>query len=152
MSPITVSTDVDRPAEDVFAYAIDPTRFHEWQAGVIDGHIDQPGTPAVGARCRTTRRIGGANRPSTSEVVHVNPPETWGVRGIDGPVRAIVDVTVKPLTADRSRLTIAVDFEGHGIGKLLVPLVVRREARKEMPTNLATLKQRLERGQGDTSI
>jgi hypothetical protein len=43
-------------------------------------------------------------------------------------------------------LTIAVEFEGHGIGKVLVPLVVRREARKEMPANLAVLKQRLEIG------
>jgi hypothetical protein len=48
------------------------------------------------------------------------------------------------LAPERSRLTIAVDFEGHGIGKLLVPLVVRPEARKEMPANLATLKRRLE--------
>lgn len=31
--------------------------------------------------------------------------------------------------ADRSQLTIGVDFTGHGIGKVLVPLVVRREAR-----------------------
>jgi hypothetical protein len=37
-----------------------------------------------------------------------------------------VDVTVEPMTDARSRLTIAVDFEGHGIGKVLVPLVVRR--------------------------
>ncbi len=144
MPPITVSTEVERSAEDVFAYATDPTRFPEWQQGVIDGHMDQPGTPAVGARCLTTRRIGGANRPSTSEVTHINPPNTWGVRGIDGPIRAIVDLTVEPLTAQRSRLTIAVDFTGHGIGKLLVPLVIRREAAKEMPTNLAALKQRLE--------
>ena len=66
------------------------------------------------------------------------------MRGIDGPIRAIVNVTVEPVTAQRSRLTIAVDFTGHGIGKLLVPLVARREAAKEMPTNLAALKRRLE--------
>ena len=144
MAPITTSTEVDRSAEDVFAYATDPTRFHEWQKGVIDGHMDQPGTPSVGARCLTTRRIGGADRPSTSELAYITPPTTWGVRGIDGPIRAIVDLTVEPLTAHRSRLTIAVDFVGHGIGKVLVPLVVRREARKEMPANLATLKKRLE--------
>ena len=54
------------------------------------------------------------------------------------------DVTVEPLTAHRSRLSITVDFAGHGIGKLLVPLVVRRQAAKEMPTNLAALKQSLE--------
>jgi Polyketide cyclase / dehydrase and lipid transport len=144
MAPITTSTEVDRSADDVFAYATDPTHFHEWQQGVIDGHMDRPGTPTVGTLCMTTRRIGGANRPSTSEVTHIDAPKTWGVRGIDGPIRAIVDLTVESLTAHRSRLTIAVDFTGHGIGKLLVPLIVRREAAKEMPTNLAALKQRLE--------
>jgi hypothetical protein len=66
------------------------------------------------------------------------------VRGIDGPIRAIVDLTVEPLNADKSQLTIRVDFTGHGIGKILVPLMVRREATKEMPTNLAALKRRLE--------
>jgi hypothetical protein len=66
------------------------------------------------------------------------------VRGVDGPIRAQVDVRVDALTDTRSSLTITLDFEGHGIGKVLVPLAVRREARKEMPANLATLKQRLE--------
>jgi hypothetical protein len=35
---------------------------------------------------------------------------------------------------------IVIAFEGCGIGKLLFPLVSPREARTEMPTNLATLK------------
>jgi hypothetical protein len=55
-----------------------------------------------------------------------------------------VDVTVVPLPADRSRLTISVDFEGHGLGAVLVPLVVRRQARTEMPANITALKARLE--------
>jgi Polyketide cyclase / dehydrase and lipid transport len=147
-----VSTEVDRPAAVVFAYATDPTRFSQWQAGVVDGHLETaadangqgPGTPAVGTRCLTTRRIGGANRASISVISHVDPPRSWGVRGIDGPIRAIVDLTVEPLGTDRSRLTISVDFTGRGIGKLLVPLVVRRQARAEMPANLATLKQCVE--------
>lgn len=145
MPPITTSIEVSRSAEDVFDYATDPTRFSEWQNGVVDGCMVEPGPPRVGARCLTTRRIGLADRPVTAELAHIDPPKTWGVRGIDGPIRAIVDVTVEPLTDARSRLTIAIDFEGHGIGKILVPLVVRREARKKMPTNLAALKQRVER-------
>ena len=144
MAPITTTTEIDRPAEDVFAYATDPTRFSEWQKGVVNGHMDQTGTPQVGAQCMTTRRIGGANRQSTSRLQYINPPRTWGVKGTDGPIRATVDLTVVPLNDARSRLTIAVDFEGHGIGKILVPLIVRREAEKEMPANLAMLKQRLE--------
>ena len=150
MPPIVTSAEIERPAAEVFAYATDPTRFSEWQQGVVDGHIDSPASgtqsPAVGAECVMTRRIGGANRPSTSELVHIDPPKTWGVRGIDGPVRAAVEVLVEPVTGSRSRLTISVDFTGHGIGKILVPLMVRREARKEMPDNMAALKQRMEAG------
>jgi hypothetical protein len=85
-----------------------------------------------------------ANRPVASELVSFDPPRKWGVRGVDGPIRAIVDVTVEPCSDTRAQLTIALDFEGHGIGRLLVPLLVRREAQREMPVNVATLKQRLE--------
>ena len=148
MPPIVTSAEIGRPAAEVFAYATDPARFSEWQKGVVDGHMDSPGNgtqaPAVGAKCVTTRRIGGANRPSTSELVHIDPPKTWGVRGTDGPVRADVEVRVEPVTGSRSRLTISVDFTGHGIGKILVPLMVRREARNEMPGNMAALKQKME--------
>jgi hypothetical protein len=57
----------------------------------------------------------------------------------------MVDVMVAPLDAGaRSRVTITLDFEGHGIGRLLVPLIVRRQARNEMPANTQRLKQRLE--------
>jgi hypothetical protein len=140
----TTSVDIERPAADVFTYVIDPSRFHEWQQGVLSGEMKEPGTPAVGSHCTMTRRIGGANRPSTSVVTKMSPPTAWAVRGIDGPVRARVDVTVQPLGDTRARVTIEVDFEGHGIGKALVPLVVRRQAGKEMPANCQRLKDRLE--------
>jgi hypothetical protein len=139
-----VSAEVDRSAEAVFAYATDPTRFSEWQSGVVDGRMEPSGPPSIGARCHTTRRIGGSERASTSEVVRSDAPRAWSVRGLDGPIRAAVDVTVEPVSNSRSQIAITVDFEGHGIGRLLVPLVVRRQARKEMPGNLARLKQRLE--------
>jgi uncharacterized protein YndB with AHSA1/START domain len=145
MPPIVTSAEIGRPAAEVFAYATDPVRFSEWQQGVVDGQMDGPPDTA-GARCMMTRRIGGANRTSTSELVHVDPPRSWRVEGRDGPVRAAVDVLVEPVTDARSRLTIAVDFTGHGIGRLLVPLMVRPEARKEMPGNMAALKQRMEAG------
>jgi hypothetical protein len=92
----------------------------------------------------TTRKIGLAKRPVTAEVTHIDPPHTWGVRGIDGPIRARVNVTVTELDELRSRLVIDIDFTGHGIGKILVPLVVRPEAQKEMPANVAALKRNLE--------
>jgi uncharacterized protein YndB with AHSA1/START domain len=142
MPQITVSTEVNRPAADVYAYATDPSRFTEWQKGVLSGHAEA-GDGNVPPRCTTVRRIGFTDRSATSEIVHADPPRRWRARGIDGPIRARVDVTVEPL-ADRSRLTITVDFDGHGIGKLLVPLVVRRQARNEMAANISALTHRLE--------
>ena len=62
-----------------------------------------------------------AERPSTSEVVRIDPPNAWSVHGIDGPIRASVDLDIERLSETRSRLTISVDFDGHGIGKVLVP-------------------------------
>jgi hypothetical protein len=148
LPPVVTSAEIERPAAEVFAYATDPARFSQWQNGVVDGHMDGPadGTPAVGAKCVTTRRIGGASRPSTSELVQIDPSRAWGVRGTDGPIRAAVDVLVERVTGSRSRLTISVDFTGYGIGKILVPLMVRREARKEMPANIAALKRLIEEG------
>src|SRR5215471_14804276 len=148
MPPIVTTAEINRPADRVFATATDPALFPQWQQGVTDGHMDGPAggseVPEVGTKCVTTRRIGGASRPAVSELTHIDPPKTWGVKGTDGPIRATVDVLVEPLADSRSRLTISVDFTGHGIGKILVPLMVRREARKEMPQNMAALKQRME--------
>ena len=98
------------------AYATDPTRFHEWQKGVVDSRLDAPAEAQVGDRCVTVRRIGFANRPITSEITSVDPPRRWSIRGIDGPIRARVDVDVEPLSEQRSRLTITPEFQGHGIG------------------------------------
>jgi hypothetical protein len=54
------------------------------------------------------------------------------VRGPGGPLTAIAIATIEPLEdGERSRVTIALDFDAHGIGKLLVPLV-RRQARKQL--------------------
>jgi uncharacterized protein YndB with AHSA1/START domain len=138
MTAIVNQIEVDVPAAEVFDYVTDPARFPEWQANVLGGSMDHE--TSVGAICSTTRR----ERQVTSEVTKYDPPTAWAVHGLDGPIRATVDVAVEPLTTDRTRLTIALDFEGHGIGKLLVPLLVRPQSRKEMQRNMTRLKARLE--------
>jgi uncharacterized protein YndB with AHSA1/START domain len=144
MAPISSTTEIARRAEEVFAYVTDPSTMSEWQQGCVSGHMDAP-TTQVGSKCTTVRRIGGRDREVTTEITEYDPPRRWADRGIDGPIRAIVGVTVEPLAGtSSSRLTIDLDFAGHGIGKLLVPLVVRRQAAREMPENMRRLKQRLE--------
>jgi uncharacterized protein YndB with AHSA1/START domain len=142
--PAIVSTvDIDRPPGDVFPYATDPERFAQWQPGVVEGHVE--GIPALGARCTMTRKIGGAQRTSTSEITEFDPPQRWTIHGIDGPIRADVSVLVDPLDEGRhSRVTLELDFHGHGLGRLLAPMV-RSRARGEVPASCQRLKERLEK-------
>jgi hypothetical protein len=81
-----------------------------------------------------TRRLGRRTVPGTEEITQLKPPRTWSWRAGGGPVRGTVNGMVEPLDGGRrSRVTIALEFEGHGIGRLLVPLVVRRQARRQLP-------------------
>jgi Polyketide cyclase / dehydrase and lipid transport len=93
-----------------------------------------------------TRRIGGAERTSVSEITQFAPPRTWAIRGIDGSIRADVEVTVEPLgDGSGSHVSISIDFRGYGVGRLIVPMVVR-QARQEVPQSCQNLKRRLESG------
>ena len=146
MAPIVSSIDVARSAAEAFAYVIDPSTMSEWQQNVVRGRLDTPET-RVGSRCTTARKIGGREREVVTEITEYDPPRRWADRGVSGPIRAIVAVTVEPLSDEsQSRVKIELDFTGHGIGKLLVPLVVRPQAAKEMPENMKRLKERLEAG------
>jgi hypothetical protein len=143
VAPIVSEVDIARPPDEVFAFAIDPSRFREWQQGVVGGRTE--GALGVGARCIMTRRIGGSERTSTSEITEYSPPATWAVHGIDGPIRADVRIRVEPRENEsQSHLTISLDFAGFGVGKMILPIVVR-QARKEVPQSCQKLKELLER-------
>ncbi|HZD69946.1 MAG TPA: SRPBCC family protein [Actinomycetes bacterium] len=146
MPPIVSTIEIARPPEEVFSYATDPSRFTEWQDDVVSVRIEGGRPPSAGSRFTTTRRIGGAERTMTQEITEISAPSSWAARGVDGPIRPNVNIAVEPLKdGGRSRVTIALDFEGHGIGKPLVPLV-RRQALKGAPTSYRNLKERLESG------
>jgi uncharacterized protein YndB with AHSA1/START domain len=145
VAPIVSSVEIARRPEEVFSYLSDVSRFHEWNESLVRARLEGDGPVAVGSRVTQTRRIGRSERTMTMEVTEHDPPRSWAFRGIDGPVRAIGKGSVEPLEGGaRSRVTVELDFEGYGIGKVLVPLVVRRQAQKELPRNHQKLKERLE--------
>jgi uncharacterized protein YndB with AHSA1/START domain len=146
MTAISASVEISRRPEDVFSYAVDFTHFPEWQAGVVSASPEGSGAPAVGATARVVRQAGPRRLARTEELTEFDSPRRWTVRGVGGPITAIATGAIEPLAnGERSRLTITLDFEGHGIGKLLVPFVVRRQARKQLPVNERSLKMLLER-------
>jgi len=141
------SFEIARPPDEVYSYATDPSRFPEWQNDVVRVRIEGGRPPGVGTRFTTIRRIGRVEQTTTQEITEISPPRSWAARGVDGPFRPSAGITVEPLgDGTRSLVTIALDFEGHGIGKLLPLDVIRRMAAKGAPKSYRNLKERLERG------
>ena len=147
MAPITESIEIARPPEDVFAYVTDPTHLSEWQESIVSVRREGSGPVTEGTRVVVTRRVGRREMTMTVELRELNPPRSWSVRGLEGPVRGMVKGTVDPVQdGEGSRVTLSLDFEPHGIGYVLLPLFIRRLVRAEVPKNLLNLKELLERG------
>jgi uncharacterized protein YndB with AHSA1/START domain len=146
MAAVVKSIDISRRPEEVFAYATDFSRFPEWQGGAVSARRQDGGSLAVGSKATVTRRVGSREMARTEEITELNPPSTWTVRGGGGPLIATARSRIEPLDEGRrSRLTIALDFEAHGIARLFLPFVLRRQARKQLPINEQRLKELLER-------
>ncbi|MFE9632551.1 SRPBCC family protein [Streptomyces sp. NPDC006463] len=145
MSAISNTIDIDRSPEDVYSYVTDPTHLPEWQGSAVSA-VPMGDLPVhVGSQVLVTRQIGKRRIPTTMEFTELDPPRSWHIHGVDGPVRPDVRGRIEPLDGGtRSRVTLSVDFEGHGMGRALVPLVVKPMLRKEMPRGEEKLKHLLE--------
>lgn len=137
MAASTYTIEIARPPQEVFAFATDPQRFAEWQHDVV-------GVRMLGeSRFATNRRFAGAERSTLQQITRNDPPHHWAAEGVDGPIRPHATITVEPVDTDRSRVTFTLDFDGHGVGVPLVPLV-RRQARQAAPHSYHNLKRLLE--------
>ena len=144
MAAITSSVEIDRSPEDVFAYLDDRARHGEWQDQIVSVKVEDDGPTKVGSRATEVRRMGKREMTMTYEITEHDPPRMFAFRGLDGPVRPVGRGTVEPLDDGRhARVTLELDFEGHGIGKLFLPMA-RKQATKQVPLNQQRLKERLE--------
>jgi len=147
MAAVEESIEISRRPEEVFSYATDFSHFPQWQERVVSARQEGDAPLAVGSRATVTRRAGPRQLRTTEEITELDPPRTWQVRGTGRiPVVAIANGTVEPVAeGQRSLVTIALEFDGHGIGKLLAPLI-RHQLRKQLPKDQKRLKELAERG------
>ena len=144
MAPTTSSIEIDRPAQEVFDYANDIARQREWQESIVSVTVEDDGPDRVGTRAVETRKVPGGTREFRFEMTEFDPPNRSGFQVTAGPVRPHGTLTFTPLDGDtRTRVDFTIEFDGHGFGILLLPLV-KRDARRLVPNDLALLKQRLE--------
>jgi hypothetical protein len=81
----------------------------------------------------------------TYEVTEHDAPRSSSFKVLDGPIRAVGTISIEPIgDGSRSRLTISIDFEGHGLGGRMLLPIAKGQARKQIPQDQAKLKELLE--------
>jgi len=139
------SIEINRPAEDVFAYLDQVDRHNQWQGSLVSTTVETDGPVRVGTRVVERRNVPGGTRDFPYEITEHDPPRKVSFRGTAGLIRPVGTYTVDPTGDSRSRMTSELDLEGHGIGKLLAPLA-RRQAAKQVAVDHEKFKQLLESG------
>ena len=146
MAATVESIEISRRPEDVFTYVLEPLYYPQWDDSVVSAHRHDPSPLAVGSKTTVLHRMGLWKVPTTEEVVEFNPPRQFTNRGVSGPLAGVARCTIEPLNGGRrSLLTIALEIDARGPGKLLLPLA-RLRARRAIPKQLKKLKEILDGG------
>jgi uncharacterized membrane protein len=139
------SIEINRPPAEVFAYLDQLDRHGEWQGSLLSVKVETDGPTRVGTRVVERRKVPGGERDIPYEITAHEPPRKASFRGTAGPVRPVGTVTVEPLGQSGSRMSLELELEGHGLGKLFA-IVARRQAAKEVPESHKRFKELVESG------
>jgi carbon monoxide dehydrogenase subunit G len=140
MIKIEHSVLVNRPVQEVFAYATDPANLPEWQTSALEARVDGPMQP--GATGAIVRKFLGRRMESNVRFDEYEPPRKFALQATSGPVAFRVRQTYEP-EGEGTRINVAMEGEPGGFFKLAEPLV-GRAIRRELESNFATLKDLLE--------
>lgn len=143
---VSESISINRPAEAVFQYITDMARHTEWRPS-LEEIRDYSGPPfAVGATFSEVSKFMGREMVVDLEVTAVEDGRRADVRMDGGAVTGAMVWEVSPDTDESSTFTLSFDGEISGwIGRLGSGLV-RRQAKKDMTSDLGNLKTILESG------
>ena len=125
-----VTTVIDRPIEEVFAFLADGTNDPKFSPRVLEMAKTTDGPPGVGTTFASKVKDGGVKTKREFKITEFDPPNKirWA------------EVSKNIVTADEggydlvsegagTRVTLYNVLEGHGFGKLIAPMALR-QARK----------------------
>ena len=145
MPDVSASIEIARPPEAVWTVIDEVERHAEWQEDLVSVRRETEGPIVVGSRAVEVRTVpGGKQQESRWEVTQHDAPRAMVFQVIDGPIRVTGKVRLEPVgDGSSTKLTVDLDFTGHGFGKLVVGLA-RSHARKQAPKDQANLKRIVE--------
>ncbi len=141
MFAVENTVTIDRPVAEVFAYAMDPLRIHEWRPNVLEIIGYEPplraGTTHEIAENMMGRKVFG------QRVTEFQQDRVVVIETTSGSVRPVQRFTVEPLSEGSTRYTAHLDITTHGFMRLMEPLF-RGQVRKRMVEYGQNLKRNIE--------
>ena len=140
---VQTETLINRPRDEVAAYAADPTNVPHWYVNIKSVNWKSPPPVSVGSRVAFVAQFLGRRLEYTYEVVDLIPGERLVMRTTEGPFPMETTYTWEPAGDGATRMTLRNRGEPSGFAKVGAPVMsaaMRRANRKD----LALLKRLLE--------
>lgn len=124
MIRVQLTSLINRPVEDVWAYLTSADHAADWMTGVLEAGQISEGPIAVGTRFRKVQRFFGWRTDMTYEIVEYEPNRVITYRTAAGPLTYAGCITLEAVSTG-TRLSYRGTGELWGPFKLTEPLVAR---------------------------
>lgn len=144
---VDVETEVviDRPCDEVAAYAADPSNAPRWYANIESVSWRTPPPVAVGSRLDFVAHFLGRRLAYQYEIVDLVPGSRLVMRTSQGPFPMETTYTWSPVDGSHTRMTLRNRGEPAGFSRIGGP-VMAAAIRRANTKDLATIKRILEDG------
>ena len=141
----SATTTVERPVEQVFDFLADGENDRKFSPRVQEIRKTTDGAPGVGTVFESTVKDAGLTSKREFELTEFDRPSKirWTERSKNTVTVPNGGYDLEPAGEGATRLTVFNDFEGHGLGKLIVGLAARA-ARKDAEAFAARIKDAVE--------
>jgi carbon monoxide dehydrogenase subunit G len=143
MINLDLSTLIDRPVKDVFAFVTNPNNMAKWNSAVVSMQQITPGAVGMGTKFKSVGEMMGRRIEGEMQVVAFEPDAKYGFQMNAGPVQMNVTLTFKTVGTG-TKLSLNAQGNPGGLFKLAEGVMTGR-IKSMMEENLARLKSVLEK-------
>ena len=142
MAKYEQSVVIERPVEEVFAFATNPEKEPMWNTSMEESEITSEGPIGVGTTVRSVSRMMGRTAETTWEVTEYEVNRKKAVKSTSGPI-PFEAASVFESVEGGTKLTFSFQAEAGGI-RGVIASVIGRMGKKGTEKSLANLKELLE--------
>lgn len=142
MTAIETSILINRPVEEVFAFAADTEKIALWAGAVTEAKQTSEGPVGVGTTSNRVWHLLGRRLEASNVVTEYQPNSRYSAKATSGPVPIEEHLSFEAVQGG-TRVTLAVDAEAAGFFKLAAPILTRIISR-QVENDVETLKDLLE--------